>query len=592
MSTPAPPAVPAQPTEATPSSTVNHPYICHLGITRFRGIERLDWTPDEGINLLIGGGDTGKTTILDAISLLLSNSNTTQVRAEDYFEQDVDSGFAIEATLRLPPASDVFLGMRKTAFPWGWNGTSRQLLDSAGDGGDSLEPVFVLRVSGTADFELAYEIVQPDDTTDYLPVGVRKAIGLVRLSSDDSTNRDLRLVSGSALERLVGDNTLRSRIGRILAKEDISSELGQSGKDRLAELDSTFASRALPSDLELGVIGGRIGVSSAVGLTSLVPGGTRLPLTSWGAGTRRLASLAVAALTQSGSAITVVDEVERGLEPYRQRSIIASLQEQPGQVFLTTHSSTVLSQIESGVFWHMNAVSAIGRLGPTARRQCRRDPDAFLARLPIVAEGVTEVGFVRELLDHRLGKPPLLLGVQVTDAGGNESALDLVEDLQKAGIQVAAFVDDEGKFSGRWDKAGLYSKSLIFRWAGGCLEENIIRNLSASALEDLARHEDPHRTGDRLRSLQERCGAESKDWAVLAGATDDIHDLVISAALGRVPTGTDAAVAKRFKRHEQAWFKNADGGAELYRKAVALGAADKLAGQLDPFVIAVSTAVG
>jgi putative ATP-dependent endonuclease of OLD family len=48
------------------------PVIRRLTIDRFRGIEKLVWYPELGVNVLLGGGDVGKTTVLDAIALLLS----------------------------------------------------------------------------------------------------------------------------------------------------------------------------------------------------------------------------------------------------------------------------------------------------------------------------------------------------------------------------------------------------------------------------------------------------------------------------------------------------------------------------------------
>lgn len=47
------------------------PAIFHLGIERFRGIKTLSWHPAKGVNVILGGGDVGKTTILDAIGLLI-----------------------------------------------------------------------------------------------------------------------------------------------------------------------------------------------------------------------------------------------------------------------------------------------------------------------------------------------------------------------------------------------------------------------------------------------------------------------------------------------------------------------------------------
>ena len=48
--------------------------ICN--IDRFRGIKTLSWRPSRNVNLVLGGGDVGKTTILDVLALLLSPTNT------------------------------------------------------------------------------------------------------------------------------------------------------------------------------------------------------------------------------------------------------------------------------------------------------------------------------------------------------------------------------------------------------------------------------------------------------------------------------------------------------------------------------------
>lgn len=46
--------------------------IKRLHIQRFRGIRDLTWRPGPGLNLLLGGGNVGKTTLLEAIGLLLN----------------------------------------------------------------------------------------------------------------------------------------------------------------------------------------------------------------------------------------------------------------------------------------------------------------------------------------------------------------------------------------------------------------------------------------------------------------------------------------------------------------------------------------
>ena len=57
--------------ERQPSrATVMH--LKKISISRYRGIQRMVWHPSPGTNCLIGPADSGKSTILAALSLLLS----------------------------------------------------------------------------------------------------------------------------------------------------------------------------------------------------------------------------------------------------------------------------------------------------------------------------------------------------------------------------------------------------------------------------------------------------------------------------------------------------------------------------------------
>jgi len=73
-------------------------------------------------------------------------------------------------------------------------------------------------VRGTEDLEVAHEVLQPDGTADHLSVELRRAIGLVRLGGDDRNDRDLRLVQGSALDRLLSDRASRSRMAGFMMR--------------------------------------------------------------------------------------------------------------------------------------------------------------------------------------------------------------------------------------------------------------------------------------------------------------------------------------------------------------------------------------
>lgn len=580
-------------TAASPAPT---PIVLKLAITRFRGISGLIWYPARGLNVILGGGDVGKSTILDAIALLFSPTNAAAISDADFWKREAENGFEITAVMSLPASSGIH-GQSKQAWPWDWSGEAECVptIDESGAVVIQGMPVFVLRVRATADFEVFYEIIQPDGAIDILSTAVRRAIGLVRLGGDDRNDRDLRLVQGSALDRLLSDKSLRARLGVKLGEDEVKEELKPEAKDKLRILDERFKKRALPSDLSLGLTAGQgFSIGALIGLTASEEG-IRLPLSSWGAGTRRLASLEIAAACQGADPITLVDEVERGLEPYRQRVLVGALQESHSQVFLTTHSAVAISAATKATLWYLDANGAIGPL-PREKisRQQLRDPEALLARLTIVAEGDGEKGFLRRLL-KRAGLGQLHeRGLWITDAQGNDSALNFLEALASGGLQFGGFVDNEGKFPTRWTAIGQKLGPLFFQWAQGCIEDNIVLHIPDEKLEAFIVDPTGEHTGDRLRTLADRLGLrDDKSFASIKAGAPDLRALILEAATGKVPAAKANASdseKKTLRSHQRCWFKSYDGGVELADKIFALGLWPQLRARLLPFVNAILAA--
>lgn len=572
--------------QADPSAAAR---ILLIRIERFRCFPTCTWHPALGVNVLLGGGDVGKSTILDAVGLLLSPTGFPTITDTDYFDRQVEGGFAIEAVMSLPPASGISQQLRPS-WPWLWNG-SEAVMPSTDSEGAASQPVYRLRVRGTPELDIVHEILQPDGSTDNLPVGLRRSIGLVRLSGDDRNDRDLRLVQGSALDRLLSDKGLRSRLTNQLAKADVKSELGSEGQKALGELNTSFENASLPSGLDLAVTGGPgASLASMVGLTATTgaTAGVQLPLANWGAGTRRLSALAVAEQNQGDAPIMVVDEVERGLEPYRQRILVRRLLAGPSQVFVTTHSASAIAAASSASFWYIDTARRIGPLDvQKIGTHLESDPETFLSRFAIVAEGITELGFSSALLERALGSPLPDHGIHVTDGGGHEATLGLLEALSSAGLRFGGFVDDEGKHPTRWQRLLTAQGQLLFRWASGRLEDNIVNATEDQKLEELVTDPAGEKTGQRLRTLAERLGCVEKDFAsLLATAGTGLKSEIIQAALGQVPKGKEAE-SKRYKSHSQDWFKSEAGGRELARKVFTLGLWQVLKPQLLPFCNAV-----
>ena len=226
-------------------------------------------------------------------------------------------------------------------------------------------------------------------------------------------------------------------------------------------------------------------------------------------------------------------------------------------------------------------------------RQQTRDPETFLARLTIVAEGVAEVGFTRALVERAIPGALHERGIWITDGQGNQSSLDLLEALAEGGLKFGGFVDNEGTSPMRWAALRTKLGNLLFQWPTGCLEENIIKLVPPDRLEEFIKDPNDEHTGDRMRTLAERLGLQEKDFATIESKARDLVALMIGAATGRVPVDKcDAADSekKALRKHAMHWFKSFNGGRELTQKIFDFGIWPKLRAQLLPFLNAVRKA--
>jgi putative ATP-dependent endonuclease of OLD family len=564
--------------------------IRQLKIVRFRGIKSLIWNPSSGLNVILGGGDVGKTTVLEAVGLLLTPSNAIALSESDYWQRQTTEEFSIEAVMSLPASSEISQ-QNSFAWPWEWNGKDA-VLPAASEGDDDevlipAQPVYRLRLRGTTNLEPVWEVVQPNDEVANLSTGVRRKIGAIRLSGDDRNDRDLRLVYGSALDRLLADGGLRARIGQQISEVDLNARLSADAKESLKKLDVELKGAALPHDVKLGLTTSQgLSIGALIGILANKDG-VPLPLTSWGAGTRRMTALEIASVTEKESSIALIDEIERGLEPYRLRKLISTLNDGIGQSFVTTHSPVAITCAETAHIWYLDAAGHMGALPyDKIHRQQHRDPETFLARLPIIAEGPTEVGFLSFLLEKALKKNPLDLGVRVCDGQGNPTVLGLLEALAAAGLKFGGFVDNEAANPGRWKALKERLGDLLLQWDSGCLEQNVIGEFPESALETLLKSDDGSFDGERLRTLAVRVGSDDKSPDAIKSRSADLHTLIIAAATGD-RTGAPSGREKEWKAHERCWFKSEEGGRELAGKMAEAGIWPKIQPKLLPFLNAI-----
>lgn len=86
---------------------------------------------------------------------------------------------------------------------------------------------------------------------------------------------------------------------------------------KLKDVEDKFLTESLPSPVRLGLVGAPgVSMAATVGLMIGDTNEQALPITSWGSGTQKFASLAMISLVSEDHAIALIDEPESGLEPY------------------------------------------------------------------------------------------------------------------------------------------------------------------------------------------------------------------------------------------------------------------------------------
>jgi putative ATP-dependent endonuclease of the OLD family len=70
-----------------------------IEICNFRGIKSLAWFTSSGVNCLLGPGDSGKSTILDAVDFCLGARRNLQFTDADFYGLDVETPISISVTI-------------------------------------------------------------------------------------------------------------------------------------------------------------------------------------------------------------------------------------------------------------------------------------------------------------------------------------------------------------------------------------------------------------------------------------------------------------------------------------------------------------
>ena len=457
----------------------------HVQIERFRGIKQLDWTVGGAFVCLIGPGDSTKTTILDAIELALSPRWNVPFDDADFYESKTDEPLSIIVTVGDLPdelKSDAKYGL----LARGWNSTDG-LHDEPQDGD---ELVLSIRLQVDRSLEPSWTVFNDRESAGRL-VGARdrERLGCTRLG--EYLDRHFAWGRGSILSRLTEEG---DSLSEVLAEANRAARLKLTslGPEELPTL-RLAAEKVKTAGAKLGV--GPRGdyrpnldvkaVTVGEGALSLHDGD--VPVRRAGLGSRRLLAMAMQREVVKSRGLTLIDEIEHGLEPHRIRLVLQVLREatdsgEAGHVLLTTHVPVVVQELKVGqlrVVRSKNGITQVIAIPDALQRIVLKTSEAFLARKILVCEGKTEIGFCRSL-DRYWAQTGLsfgLAGVALADGEGTDAPTVAAAFVQ-LGYEVAMLVDSDVPFQP--DRQALESAGVVaLIWEGGVsLEQRLALDLS------------------------------------------------------------------------------------------------------------------
>ena len=469
-------------------------------IENFRGVKQLTWLPSPGINCLIGPGDSGKSSIIDAVDFCLGARRNIQFTDADFHRLEVAK--PIKISVAIGELDDALKGLDAYGMYVGsFNAETGKIVDEPEKG---TETVLTIQLMIASDLEPSWSLVseraEAQAQTRSLSWSDRLRLSPTRIGV--TADYHLGWGRGSVLNR-VSEERADASAALAKAARDARAAFGDKAQGQLSEALRIVAETAK----ELGIpIGENIKAMLDVHSVSF-GGGTislhdeaGIPLRGLGVGSTRLLIAGLQRKAASQATILLIDELEHGLEPHRIIRLLGSLgakeKDPPLQVFLTTHSPVVLRELSGDQLFVVkpsadkHEVRIVGSANEI-QSAIRLYPDAFLAESTIVCEGASEVGLVRGLDQYRTAngnKSISAQGTSLVDCGGGEADKPFIRaaSFRNPGYRTAVVRDDDKKPTDVVQNAFTAGGGRVFAWrAGRTLEDELFLSLSNHGVGNL-----------------------------------------------------------------------------------------------------------
>ena len=206
--------------------------IRKIEIANFRCLKKFVWQPSAGINCLVGPGDSGKSSILDAIDYCLGARRNLLIADTDFHLLDVNN--PINITIALGKLDDALKSI--DAYGLYLKGFDAETGDIVEEPEAGLETVLTLEMTVAADLEPQWKLVSEraaeQGHSRNLNWADRQRIAPTRLGIFSENHLSWR--RGSILNR-ISEERADASAALVAAAREMRNEFGEQAKDQLAE---------------------------------------------------------------------------------------------------------------------------------------------------------------------------------------------------------------------------------------------------------------------------------------------------------------------------------------------------------------------
>ena len=548
--------------------------IRKIEIANFRGIQRLVWHPTPGVNCLIGPGDSGKSTVLDAIDLCLGARRNVQFSDADFFVLDITTSISI--TLTLGDLDDAMRTLESFgSFLRGYRADTGIVEDEPSA---DTEVVLSLNLTVASDLEPSWTLISDRAAAQGIVKSLawkdRLALAPTRIGALADFNLGWR--RGSVLNR-ISEERADASAALVKAARDARSAFGDQAEQQLGEALGIVTATAQELGVPIGSKAKALLDSHSVsfgGGTISLHNEAGVPLRSLGVGSTRLLVAGLQRKAADKASIVLSDELEYGLEPHRIARFLGSLgskEAAPLQVFLTTHSPVALRELSGGQIFvlhsgaHGHEALLVGA-DDGMQSTIRLYPEAFLAGSVIVCEGASEIGLLRGLDLFRLdqgGVSLAALGVALVDCGGGEPdrLYARAAVFQSLGYRVMVMRDDDKKPTAAIEQAFIQNGGAVVACrAGRALEDELFGSLTPTACQRLIDYANELH-GDLL--INEHLRTSSNNSLTFQQVKDEIQNT------GALSVERRATLGRAARTRKAGWFKSISWMEDVARTIVA-----------------------